>query len=495
MSNFKLGSPNIQLNATATANLTASTTRPLTNLFSGSRSDRFELASTSTDTLTINYDLGASTTKTANYLAIMRAKLLHRNDCTGIRLRGSTQSAYTPSSISPTAWFDANRGVTLTSGAVSQWDDQSSGGTYDATQSTAINRPTLSNNAVNGNRSLNFDGSNDTLATTLAVNQTGGMYFYCVINPSAVAATKVLASAWSSTTTNCRFEMFFTATGVVRVNITKDAYNHYIGRYSNAGAITAGQTVVLGFTYDGTTSATGIKIYKNGTQIDTTTASAGAYTVPTAGDPLYLGSNNGSPGTYNYIGYMPEAIFGQGSTLSDPNRQAIEAYLTTKYITTPIVQLDSLSSTTLMGPNSEDYWTTFTESSAFRHWWLEFVNSGTASKYNCSKLFFGKALDLGKEPEWSNENPLDIGLTRRNVWSREAEHSATLNIGPVSDTNISTFISEIANTADVIPIVALDTSQYVFNQHKGMHCSLINHNIKPSFTTENDLEIELKEQI
>lgn len=192
---------------------------------------------------------------------------------------------------------------------------------------------------INGNRTLVLDGTNDTLSNSLAVNPTGGMYFFTVINVPIVSATKVIASAWSGTAANCRFEIYITAAGAVRVNITKDAYNHYIGRYSNDGAVVAGQTIVLGFTYDGTTNATGIKIYKNGSQIDTTSASAGTYTVPTAGDSLYIGSNNSSPGTYNFVGYLPEVIFGQGATLSAPNQAIIEAYLA-KFTTGAYAELE-----------------------------------------------------------------------------------------------------------------------------------------------------------
>lgn len=679
MSNFKLGYAWLQTLATITANLTAATTRPLTNLFSGSRSDRFELATASTDILTINYDLGASTTKTANFLAIMRAKLLHRNDCTGVRLRGSTQSATLPSTLTPTAWFDPNRGVTTVSGAVSQWNDLS-GNNYHATQGTAANRPLLSradtcenhviysealqttpweipglnatvatsitanpvnggtgvwritensataehrvsqfptggvtasgisipsgtamklsvyarsqassrniairiwNNitdnysivdlsngtvlvpgagktttvetigsgwykvtvawtttstnitafalqnasgsnysylgdsagaievfrphlrraassdtyvtttacalwsGINGNRALVFDGSNDTFTNTLTVNPTGGMWasFAVRVNTTTAIDHGVISSIGAAQ----RLRVFINAGGGITVRVMNGGAA-YIGRTAPASTIVAGTTAIVTFTYDGGTAASGIKIYKNGVQVDTADSNAGVYTVPTAGAVLVIGELSAGD---RLNGLLGDLIFVQGATLSAGNLTAITEQLTSKYITSPIVQLDSLSTQTLMGPNDEDYFTVFTESSAFRHWWLELVNEGTASKYNCSKVFFGKALDFGREPQL----PISIDQSRQAPWSREAALSTTINLGPISDTNKETFLNEVVKNSDVMPVVALDPAAYVFNDSKGMHCKISDHNVDPYFGADNDISITLEEEI
>ena len=252
MSFFKFGYPTIQNNATASANLTTSITRPLTNLFSGSRSDRFEIATASTTTLTISYDLGASTTKTASFLAIMRAKLLLRNNCATVRLFGDA------SAVKP--------GIPIT-------------------------------------------------------------------------------------------------------------------------------TVTL--------------------------------------------------------------------------------------------------SSTLMGPNDEDYFVEFAETAAYRYWWLELVNEGTASKYNCSKVFFGKALDLGREPQL----PISILSTRQNAWSRETQHSVNLNFVDVTDAEQETFLNELMEISDVMPVVVLDPNQVALNDSKGMHCKIVDHNIEPRYINKNNITINLEEEI
>lgn len=57
-------------------------------------------------------------------------------------------------------WLRADKGITLTSGAVSTWADQSGNG-FDFTQSTAGKRPTVG--ALGGRTNVLFDGTDDAL--------------------------------------------------------------------------------------------------------------------------------------------------------------------------------------------------------------------------------------------------------------------------------------------------------------------------------------------
>jgi hypothetical protein len=58
-------------------------------------------------------------------------------------------------------WFDAQEGITESSGDISQWADQSGNGFF-ATQSTAANQPTLNTNVseINGYNSVRFTNTN-----------------------------------------------------------------------------------------------------------------------------------------------------------------------------------------------------------------------------------------------------------------------------------------------------------------------------------------------
>ena len=178
---------------------------------------------------------------------------------------------------------------------------------------------------LQNNRGMVFDGSNDSLGTSLAVNPTGGMWGVVVVKPNIITADQGFLTAFSGTA-NDRLEFYANSSGIVRARIKNGTA--YIGRQTPA--LTANETCVLSFTYDGGTAASGVKIYKNGIQIDNADSVSGVYTVPTAGNNLEIGRfGNGSA----YLnGTIYEAIFAQGSTITDGNRQLIEQSLITQYI-------------------------------------------------------------------------------------------------------------------------------------------------------------------
>jgi hypothetical protein len=68
-------------------------------------------------------------------------------------------------------WLDASDTATITasSGSVSQWDDKGPGGN-DATQAIATNQPTTGSRTQNGLNVIDWDGSNDKLATGIVIS-------------------------------------------------------------------------------------------------------------------------------------------------------------------------------------------------------------------------------------------------------------------------------------------------------------------------------------
>jgi len=189
---------------------------------------------------------------------------------------------------------------------------------------------------INGNRAMVFDGSNDNLQTTLAVNPTGGMWGGFAIKVNSLASDMMVCAAYAGGGTD-RLLFYVLSTGALLLRVTNGA-SVYIGRSTAAAALAVGTTSVITWTYDGGTAASGIKIYKNGVQVDTTDNNAGVYTVPTAGRILEIGSRNtGASQVLN--GVLSDFIFSQGSTLSDPNRAIIEGYLA-KHTTGPYAELE-----------------------------------------------------------------------------------------------------------------------------------------------------------
>lgn len=81
--------------------------------------------------------------------------------------------------------------------------------------------------------------------------------------------------------------------------------------------------------------------------------------------------------------------------LGSTDRQNLEGYLTAKWKTAPVYSTTYFSGS-LVGPNANDLVTTFSTSSAYRYWWLDFpVNFGSGtSKGIHSKAFFGSIFDF-----------------------------------------------------------------------------------------------------
>jgi hypothetical protein len=218
-------------------------------------------------------------------------------------------------------YFDPASNVTAISSAVASWTDTTN--TYVASQSTAASRPAVS--TLNGQAAFLYDGSADNLASNIAVNPTGGMCGIVVVRPNVVTTQRLLA-VWSS---SAGARLFFTIdTNGAVICIVANGNTAYIGRLAPTSSVVANETTVLSFTYDGTTNATGVKIYKNGVQIDNTSTTVGSYTVPTAGNNLRIGADE----TGNFLnGLLADAIFIQGRVVSASERQNWEQRLMSKF--------------------------------------------------------------------------------------------------------------------------------------------------------------------
>jgi hypothetical protein len=77
-------------------------------------------------------------------------------------------------------WFDARRGVTQSSNAVSSWADLS-GNALDVTQSTGANKPTLRAVGIGTQPAIAFDGSDDKLTNASVSVSSGGLTIAAVV--------------------------------------------------------------------------------------------------------------------------------------------------------------------------------------------------------------------------------------------------------------------------------------------------------------------------
>ena len=120
------------------------------------------------------------------------------------RMPAGSPSAWTPASIDGLAlWLDASdeSTITLSSGAVSQWNDKS-GNARHATQGTSDDRPVVQVAAINGRNALRFDGTNDFLA----INDGRNLF------RNAAAAT-VYAVAKTTTPSSSLMRIFHASVG------------------------------------------------------------------------------------------------------------------------------------------------------------------------------------------------------------------------------------------------------------------------------------------
>jgi hypothetical protein len=85
------------------------------------------------------------------------------------------------------AWFDARRGVTQSSNAVSSWADLS-GNALDVTQSTGANKPTLRPVGIGTQPAIAFDGSDDKLTNASVSVSSGGLTIAAVVGTNWGAA-------------------------------------------------------------------------------------------------------------------------------------------------------------------------------------------------------------------------------------------------------------------------------------------------------------------
>ena len=221
---------------------------------------------------------------------------------------------------------------------------------------------------INGNRAAVFDGSDDYLSADSAASPFSGddKPFTCFI----VGQLRVLKNyhTWltlnSTSSTNPYHDLYAGASN----------WGSYRAQDSGAASSLLGGTcdtslTVLSFVFTGTT----LSAWDNQVQFFT----ASAHDVGTATfDRLWMGAlkAGGSAATDYLNGKLAFAAIIPGA-LDDTNREAVEDYLINRYQTTPIVNIDNVSTLSLTGQNADHYIEYFTESTAFRYWALQFNSS------------------------------------------------------------------------------------------------------------------------
>lgn len=239
------------------------------------------------------------------------------------------------------AWFDAQKGVTQVSGAVSNWQDISGSGN-DASQATSANRPVVKLDAINNLQSIKFDGTNDSLKLPSGMaNFTSGMTVFAIVKPAAVTAgARVFDFGNGAASHNVYLSLASTTSNAVFVyNLASSS------SLTAASSLTVGRFQLLEMVHNGSTTAT---LLTNGTQTAQGTVNGINNIVRT--DNNLAKASGGS----NFLNGELAEVLVYNRALSGTERAQVEAFLAAKWQTmqsstvpTPIL---GLATSTLAGP-------------------------------------------------------------------------------------------------------------------------------------------------
>ena len=356
-----------------------------------------------------------------------------------------------------------------------QLQNTAAGSTYVPTTSI------LQLRGINGVRAAYFDGSNDYLSVTdtnhTEFTSSGTMFFVFSI-PTEVTGTNYQLIYCEN----------FTVSGyLIRLQPQVAGGHKPLVRTNQAGA----STEIL---------ATATPVVKDSIHILTAHKSGTTGTIYIDGVSAVSGTLNNAVSTTQTlkVGGDTQPFKGRiceiihfNSALNSTDRQAVEAYLTSKYKTTPTVDEKTFDTITLRGPKDEDYVSSFTTTSAVRYFWLH-LSSTKINSYDFSKVYLGNGFDFGRDPVWGRRSELEPD----EKGSRAPRYKYSFEYEDITDSVVQDFLSKIASKADVNPIVMVTGSYHdVLNDDRVVHCKVKEFSYEPVSYNQNNVSIVLEELI
>ena len=224
------------------------------------------------------------------------------------------------------SWFKADAGVTESSGSVSAWTDNSPL-VASATQSNVSRQPTLTNDAINSNPALSFDGGNDIMLTPDALpGLTDEFSFFFVLDKNTTHKYKAIASYQKSNWG--LLHSYGEASGNNNYTIYGSTTGWGWNKDGTHPVVTGAQ--IIGSTWH---KNNGIKYFANGNPRGSHAYTSSITHTPT-NSRLTIGGrgNNGSATSYSqyFDGNIAEVIV-YGKELSGTAKEKVESYLGIKY--------------------------------------------------------------------------------------------------------------------------------------------------------------------
>lgn len=170
----------------------------------------------------------------------------------------------------------------------------------------------------------------------------------------------------------------------------------------------------------------------------------------------------------------------------------IKAHTANSYAgATTIQTYSTFTSTTLVGPQTEDYISYFTTSTAYRYWFINY-NATSASQVPHSKMFVGNYFDPGIEPS----EIVVASRTRTDPAQRRAIMTFDLKWKGLSYANTLTMYQQFGVKRRTSSIVLFTTSYHeVLHGYKCVYGRITNFTSPPRVTDYNDVSMTVEEMI
>lgn len=233
-------------------------------------------------------------------------------------------AGFNPLTLSPALWFDAADASTLfdattggslvaPDGSIARWEDKS-GNARHATQGTVLSRPQRKTSIQNGRDVVRFDGTNDFLVHTLAIN--GGNHTTFVVGKRSGGASwgYFFQAAAPSQSVSCWI--------FARSNVSTQ-WGTFIGGSYRASGFDAASFCIMQAEYNGTAMST----RHNGGSLVTNTGAI--YTGDIAERRVIGGYSSG----IDLLNGDIAEIISFTSVLSASDRAQVERYLASKWST------------------------------------------------------------------------------------------------------------------------------------------------------------------
>lgn len=195
--------------------------------------------------------------------------------------KAGPESKFSPLDVgTPIFWHDVSQAeyvVRDPSDDVSSLIDLTFKG-WDASQAVEADQPDYLKHGVDGNASVKFDGISDYFEIPAAAfdASNGATLFMCTA--FYLDTTENFFGNWVNASNQVMYQALTRTGGDIAFRVQNGAGN-YIGR-SAAGVFALGELNNWTFTYDGGTSSSGVKIFCNGIQVDTTDEIDGTFPGP-----------------------------------------------------------------------------------------------------------------------------------------------------------------------------------------------------------------------